>query len=410
MTLTMQEFASKLGELLTYGEIAEARSLVESWAQRDAARYQLGLAALALHELDVARFLRHAARAHELAATDPTALQYLALAHLRSGNQAEAERLAREAAARDETTRSLGALGNILLESGKPAEAGEAYLAVLEREPTNKQALLGMAAVAYCRDDVVAAMTALTGAFHADAEDPATIASAMNLLRDGERPLEQLAALDDLPSSDLAEDVRVFINLVKLQLTVQMSEAALAADAQRQAPAIVGALVRQARGQSTGTRIAIARALTAVGMSEEIRAIVEGVEREEMSVRERSSVLFLRGILAERAGDEEKAIDCYSEAVRLDGTRFEAACNATSLMLARGDATALDKMARLLDLVPPTAKRRVPSLLFNEALYFEKTNRREAARANLEHVLAATKRQGELGRMAEQVLASLDEG
>ncbi|HEX8107883.1 MAG TPA: hypothetical protein VF516_09165, partial [Kofleriaceae bacterium] len=97
-------------------------------------------------------------------------------------------------------------------------------------------------------------------------------------------------------------------------------------------------------------------------------------------------------------------------AVAVDPRRWDACCNALTLLLDRGDPDALARAAALLTRVPPEVKGTSPQLLFNEAVYLHRAGRSAEARANLERVLAATHGDGELGALARQLMTEVSDG
>jgi hypothetical protein len=93
----MEELARELARILATGDVARAERVVDALREVDEARYEAGRAALAVFERAPEALASHAARARELAPTEPLPEQYLGIADLLRLRLPEAERHCRRA-------------------------------------------------------------------------------------------------------------------------------------------------------------------------------------------------------------------------------------------------------------------------------------------------------------------------
>ncbi|MEO7734156.1 MAG: hypothetical protein ABIY55_24550, partial [Kofleriaceae bacterium] len=119
---------------------------------------------------------------------------------------------------------------------------------------------------------------------------------------------------------------------------------------------------------------------------------------------------YVRGLIAQHTGDATAALAAYEAAIIADPRRWDACCNALTLLLERGDAVSLAHGAALLGRVPPELKGSAPQLLFNEAVYLHRVGRNDEARRNIQRVIVATQGEGELSALALELLAEVSHG
>lgn len=400
----MEDFIQRLERMFAAGELAQAAALVASYEATDAVRHALGMAALAAHDKDAAACTRHAERAHALRPHDPMTLQYMAVAALLRGDRKAAEHHARAAVERGGGLRSLGWLGNIQLGAGDVVAAEQTYRRMLELDPGHVQALNGLGACRYKQQDLDQATTFLARAFDQDPTDPGPIRSLMNMYGDAGRVLGALALAGIVRDRHPDDESSLALDLMVLHLNHVLMGGYPPPHAVPDADAAVAAVVRRAAHRPVRVRLGVARALIDCQRHDEARRILGPLEGQDLSTVDRGNAEYIRGLLAQHAGDTPRALAAYEAAVAVDPRRWDACCNALTLLLDRGDPDALARAAALLARVPPEVKGTSPQLLFNEAVYLQRAGRSAEARANLERVLTATRGDGELGALARQLL------
>jgi tetratricopeptide (TPR) repeat protein len=409
----MEDFIERLERLFAAGELAQAAALIATYEATDAVRHALGMAALAAHHKDAAGCTRHAERAHALRPHDPMALQYMAIAALLRGDRKAAEAHARTAVDRGGGVRSLGWLGNIQLGAGDVAAAEQTYRHMLELAPGHVQALNGLGACRYKQQDLDQATAFLARAFDQDPTDPAPIRSLMNMYGDAGRVLGALALAGLVRDRHLHTDDEsgLALDLMVLHLNHVLMGGYPPPNTVPDADAAVAAVVRRAGQRPVRVRLGVARALIDCQRHDDARRLVAELDdARELSTVDRGNAEYVRALLAQHAGDAARALAGYEAAVAIDPRRWDACCNALTLLLERGDPDALARAAALLARVPAEVKGTSPQLLFNEAVYLRRAGRPDDARANLERVLTATQGDGELGALARQLLTEVSDG
>jgi tetratricopeptide (TPR) repeat protein len=400
----MEDFIERLERLFAAGELARAAALIASYEATDAVRHALGMAALAAHEKDAAGCARHAERAHALRPHDPMTLQYMAVAALMRGDRKAAEDHARAAVERGGGLRSLGWLGNIQLGAGDVRAAEDTYRRMLELDPGHVQALNGLGACRYKQQDLDQATTYLARAFDRDPTNPAPIRSMMNMYGDAGRVLGAIALANLTRDRHPDDESSLALDLMLLQLNHTLMGGYPPPYAVPDADAAVAAVVRRAAHRPVRVRLGVARALIDCQRHDDARRIVAELDDQDLSTVDRGNAEYVRGLVAQHAGDAPRALAAYEAAVAVDPRRWDACCNALTLLLERGDPDALARAEALLGQIPPEVKGTSPQLLFNEAVYFHRAGRSAEARANLQRVLAATGGEGELGELARQLI------
>jgi len=405
----MQDLIERLERLFAAGDVAQARAVIDAHAASDP-RHALGLAALAAHDRDAARCAEHAARAQALAPDEPSPQHYLAVAALMRGDRAAAEGHARTAVARGGGVRSLGLLANLELGAGKVTEAEATYRRMLELDPTSVQALNGVGACRYKQQDLDDAVTWFSRAFDRDPTDPAPIRSLMNMYGDAGRVLGAIALANLTRDRHHDEESNVALDLMMLHLNHVLMGGTPAPNIVPDADEAVAAVLRSSARRPPRVRLGAARALIDCQRHDDARRIVAELDGQDLSPADRGNAEYVRGLLAQHAGDAQRALAAYEAAVAADGRRWDACCNAMTLLLDRGDPDSLARAARLLGEIPAEVKGTSPQLMFNEAVYLHRAGRPAEARVGVERVLAATRGQGELAALARQLLEEVSRG
>lgn len=419
--LALADFIQDLEHALTADDAARAEALITAAAadpEHGVVRRELGRAAVSAHDKDAALTQRHAQAAAALAPQEPLCHQYLAVAALMRGDRAAAEshardaadRAARSAAVNDRggSRRSLGWLGNILLGSNKVAEAEAVYRQMLELDPADEQALNGVGACRYKQQDVDGAVAAFARAYDAHPGEGGPIRSLMNLYGEAGRLLGAIALGNLHREQERSDEEHIALDLMLLQLTrLLVANHYPPPGADADADGVIEDLLRRAARRPVRVQLGVARALLDCERYTQARELVTRLESEpSLSATETGDLHYVRGLLLSHKSDVPGALEAYAAALEADPRRWDAACNATSLLLQRSDALALPQIAALIGRVPAHIKAAAPQLLFNEALYLRRTGQREAARKNLARVIAATREHGgELAALARQLLA-----
>lgn len=333
----MEDFIERLERMFAAGELAQAAALIASYEATDAVRHALGMAALAAHDQDTAACTRHAERAHALRPHDPMALQYMAVAALLRGDRKAAEDHARAAALRGGGLRSLGWLGNLQLGAGDVRAAEHTYRRMLELAPGHVQALNGLGACRYKQQDLDQATTYLARAFDQDPTDPGPIRSLMNMYGDAGRVLGALALANLVRDRHSDDEPALALDLMVLHLNHVLMGGYPPPHAVPDADAAVAAVVRRAAHRPVRVRLGVARALIDCQRHDDARRIVAALEGADLSTVDRGNAEYLRGLLAQHAGDAPRALAAYEAAVAVDPRRWDACCNALTLLLDRGD-------------------------------------------------------------------------
>ncbi len=388
------------------GDAEALRKQLEQTRSRDPVAYELGMANLEVARKEPRKALQHAEQAFALRPDDPKVLRAMAFCHLINDKPEDAERYARKACDKDTGVSSLGMLANLLLDIGKHADAEAAYRQMLAQNPSLPQALNGVATARYRQGDRQGALEFYSRAFEADPGDSTPIRSIAAVLADIGWQWGALAASDLTSTKAAPPEVRAALSVVRLEL------AAAVVDIQPpgQTPdleEIAARVVDDVRDRAPAVRLRAARSLFDAGQVDRTRAILEQLDPGRLSDADRADFKYVEGLLADRSGDSDAALEAFVQSVRLDSRRWDACCNAVNALLDRGNDQAMSLAGELLGRVPEEVKSGAAPLLFNEALYLKQTGRLEAARSTLQRVLQLTEGSGELGKLAQQALSEL---
>jgi len=401
----LERLVAELDALLRSGDARKAEEQVAALRESDPARHALGMAALAVARRDGAAALAHAQAAVALRPDDPVVLRYVALASLLCGDADAAELHARRAANRDEGVRSHVVLGNVLLSAGRFAPAEEAYRAALERDPRCEEALNGVGSVRARLGDPAAALQSFARAFAARPDDSSSLDNIAALYAERGWILGALALVRVTRDGHHAPEVQVALDLVQLQLRRRLDPSLRAVCPPEDTAALAASLCGATQSLPAAVQLQVARTLHDAGLTGAVETIAARLGQSELGDGDRAHLDFLLGLVAERGGAIDDAIDHYRSAIRSDPARWEAACNAVHLLLARPADEASREIPRLLDAVRPDLRERQLPLAFNEAVWLRGTGRGDEARAIFERVARATGGEGELGELAREALA-----
>jgi tetratricopeptide (TPR) repeat protein len=405
----MEELIDRLERLFAAGERAQAVAMIGAYEPTDPARHALGLAALAAHDQDAVACAGHAERAYALQPGDPMVLQQMAVAALMRGERQAAEDHAAAAVAHGGGVRSLGWLANLQLGAGKIGAAEASYRRMLELAPGNVQALNGLGACRYKQQDLGDAVTCFARAFDTDPTDPKPIRSMMNMYGDAGRVLGAIALANLTRDRHADETSRLAIDLMLLHLNHVLMGGYPPPNASPDADEAVDAVIRSAATRPASVRLGVARALIDCQRHVDAQRILDELD-PALAPTDAGNAAYVRGLIAQHAGDVPAALAAYEAAVIADPRRWDGCCNALTLLLERGDAVSLAHAEQLLGRVPPEIKGTAPQLLFNEAVYLHRVGRNDEARADIQRVIVATQGEGELSALALELLAEVSHG
>lgn len=416
---TLEDLIPPLEALFAADDMNGAEALVGSFTTSDPARHALGRAALCAHRKDADGCEAHARAALALRPADPAALQYLAVAQLLRDRPGDAVAPLREAA-QSGSTRALGFLGNVLLGLGRLKEAEAIYLQILGREPDHVQALNGVGTARFKQHDLDGAVPYFARAWAARPSDSQPLRSLMNAYGDAGRALGALALLGITRDRHRDDQSRAALAMMHLHLTRMVLPAfpppGEISDADEAVTDVLEAVT--ASGQPLPVRLAAARALADYGRHTEAAGLLAAADPEApgLSASERGDLWYTRGLCAAARDDRQAALHAYTQAVAQDPQRWEAATNATSLLLLEEDPGgripegAQAQIQALLAQVPAAVRGTAPQLLFNEAVFLRRTGHGAEAARLAQRVVQATAGQGELAELARDLLHSLASG
>lgn len=405
----LEDLIGRLERLFAAGERAQAAAMIHASERTDPARHALGLAALAAHDQDAVECTRHAERAYALQPRDPLVLQYMAVAALMRGERQAAEDHAQAAVTQGGGVRSLGWLGNLQLGAGKIEAAAASYRRMLELAPGNVQALNGLGTCRYKQQDLGDAVACFARAFDADPTDPKPIRSMMNMYGDAGRVLGAITLANLTRERHADEASRLAIDLMLLHLNQVLMGGYPPPHAVPDADEAVAAVLGSAARRPASVRLGVARALIDCQRHADAQRILDELD-PALAPADAGNAAYVRGLIAQHADNVPAALEAYEAAVVADPRRWDACCNALTLLLERGDAVSLAHAEQLLGRVPREIKGSAPQLLFNEAVYFHRVGRNDEARADIQRVIVATQGEGELSALALELLAEVSHG
>lgn len=385
----MQDLIEQLESLFAAGALDRAADVVRAYEATDPARYQLGLAALAVHRKDVAATTRHAEHAMRLAPDDPMVRQYMAMASVLRGDYATAERHAQAAVESGGGLRSLGWLGNIQLGSGDASGAEETFRKILALDPGNVTALTGLGTSRFRQRDLDEAVASFARAFELDPTDPAPIRNLLNVYGDAGRMLGAIAMATLTRGRHHEPPASVAIGLMTLQAHASWHGGYPPPGASPDADLAVAAVLRDSAQAPVAIRLGVARALLDCRRFAEAEGILREVQDRAVSPADRGNAEHVRGVLAEQAGDPAAALAAYEAALAADPRRWDACCNAVTVLIEHDDPETFARAGELLAAVSPELKSSRPQLLLNEAVYLVRAGRIAEARAAAQRVLSA---------------------
>lgn len=404
----MEKFVDGLVAQVLEGDVDRAVSMVRAFRDEEPLRFHLGMAAIGAAREDAGQTFEHATAALAHERDNVLGLQFLALAWLLRGDSAQAERLARQALNRDDSFRSRRGLAQTLERVGKLDEAERTWRDVLDGDPMNAEALLGIGRVRWQRSDNAGALGAFADAYAANPGDPRPLRNVVKMYTEAGWAIGALALSRITRRGRHPDAVNALLDLMAVVVTSQLSDDFPGREAIGEVDEAVDGLVQSSASLSPAVQLHAAQMLVDTGRTGAVRAIVDRLEARPLETSERAQWAYVAALLEEEDGDSEEALDRYVQAVDLDETRWDACTNAVSLLLARGDEGSLAEAARLLARVPSDLKVFRPQLLFNEAIYLKTTGRRDEARKHLELLREMTGGAGPLGRLVLEAIAELE--
>lgn len=349
----------------------------------------------------------HAARAIELGPDDPTALRVAAVAFLHAGEPAQAERCARRAANRDPGTDGLYTLGKVELAAGRPGDAENTLLKVLEVEPGHVRAMEALADGRWTRGDRAAAVGWLARAYEAAPETPEALEKLVDLYKDAGWAVGAILLSRLTRQGHHDDGVAVVLDLMALLLSARLEPTFPALGVVPAVDEIVAGLLEASASRRPAVQLHVARVLFDLGRRADCATVTARLDVAPLENGERAEWHYLAGMLDDAAGREAEALDHYEASLEADGERWDACCNAIHLRLNAPDRDQRRRIPELLAAVPRALAWERPQLLANAALYLADEGRLTDAREHLERVRELVDDQGPLAELARERLAGL---
>lgn len=407
-TSPMEAFVDELTSIARTGDVYRALSMARRYEDDDPLRHHLGCSAAFAVANQVDPCISHARAAFAVAPDNPVVLQQYAIAHLLAGDQDGAEKYARDALTRDDSVRSRRGLAHILLRRGKLDEAEELFRTILDLEPGNVQGRNGLGLVRLRRGDQASALEHFAEAYVSAPGDPTSLRNVINMYVEAGWAIGAVALARITRSGHHSDAVNVALDMMNVMISQQIAPDFPGKNLIAETEATITGLSQSSASLSPAVQVHIARMLFDTDHLQAVRAIAERLVDAPMDSSERGEWLYVRGLLAEKDADNEAALSHYSDALDADPRRWDACCNALTILLERdGDGTmdgAMEQAARLLAKVPPELKMFRHQLLFNEALYLRRIGKVEEATRHCQVILEMTGGAGPMAALAKQTL------
>jgi tetratricopeptide (TPR) repeat protein len=405
-----ESFVQRISSLVAEGDIKRATEDIEKTAESEPVAKPVGEAIVSLMSGQIKEALRWAMHALELAQEDPVVLRVAALCHLYSGDKEGAERLARMAANRDVGTEALFTLGQVLLEREKFQEAERAFQRVLELEPLHHRAISEVGVCRLRQGDRRGALVCFARAFSIAPDDFGPVSRVIDTYFELGLAVGIISLVTLTRASEEREDVKMLLDLVALLLAYQVLGEHLSEGITPSLGTLVENLVQSCATQSVKVQLQIARILCSMKRYEHALRIVERLEDTVMTMEERAHLEYLRGLVEDSKGQSDEALSHHEASVKLSKERWDAACNALTILLEKDDAKSIERAGEIIAGVSEEWRNRSPQLMFNEAVYLKRLGRFEQAKGLFKKVQSLAGHTGELAKMAKVEIEEMENG
>ncbi len=400
----MNEVADRVARLLGNGEHAAAEALIASLGDQPV-DHALALSILALFHKDPPAALAQAQRA--VAAGGGAAAEHmLATAYLANGDGEAALAHSRKGVAADPSAQSRATLGGVLLALQRFSDAAAVLRQVVSEDPKSFEVQLNLGIASAQAGDYGEAIQAYARALELNPGDPRPVQYLMQMFAEVGKWLGAIAALDLTRRDNQPGEVSVLFDLATIHIYTNIAARFPGPGIGKDPDEAVKRLMGDAVLRSPGVQLLAARTLADAGRLDEAGKLADRLDKINVDAKDRAGIEFLRGYLAERAGDRKGALPHYEQALATDPERADAAANALSVLLEEGSPAAFARIASLLASVAPKVRGRA-ELVFNEAIYLARTGSVAAARAKLQHLVEVLPPDNKLGALAGEALAQL---
>jgi len=355
---------------------------------------------------DAVTATKHAQRAISLDG-GAVAHGYAAMASLMAGDADAAVDHARKAVGLDPSVRNRSSLGGVLLAVGRPDDAAAVLKQVVAENPKDYDALLNLATASAQIQDYGEAILRYSQAFDVNPTDQRPIQNLLHMFAEIGKWLGAVAALElsrkgePPPEVDVALDLTM-VHLVRL-ISVKYPKPGVTDDADE----AVQNLIKHAQKRGPKTQLVAARTLVDMARLDEAKQLMQRAAKIQLDDADRGTLSYLEGYFAEQSRDAKTALEHYAKSLAADPKSVDAAANAVSLLLEDGSPAAMERIAKTLDAVDPSARNAAVALLFNEAIYLTRASKPVDARAKLERILTLTNGNGRMAAMARKALEDL---
>lgn len=412
---SLEAFVDELSNIARSGDVYRALSMARRYADDDPLRHHLGSAAVFAIAGQNEPCMEHAQAAYAMAPDRSVVLQQYAVAYMLVGDQENAERHARTALTSDDSVRSRRGLAHILLRRGKLDESQAMFQAILDLQPKNVQARNGLGLVHLRRGDQASALEHFATGYVSAPADPTSLRNVINMYVEAGWAIGAVALSRITRSGHHSDAVKVALDMMNVMISQQIAPDFPGKNLITETEETIGGLLESSANLSRTVQLHIARMLFDAGHVSAVRTIVarlaelsaEPSAKSSMGRGERGDWLYLSGLLSERDGDNDAALERYSGALDADPRRWDACCNALTILLERDDDGAMAQAAALLAKVPPELKMFRHQLLFNEALYLRRIGKREEATRHCQIIVEMTGGRGQIGALAKQTLSEM---
>lgn len=407
---TMEAFVDELANIARTGDVYRAVSMARRYESEDPLRHHLGCAAVFAVAGKADACMEHTHAAFALAPENPVVLQQYAVAHMLAGDPDSAEKHARNALVSDDSIRSRRGLAHILLRRGQLGEAETLFQAILDLEPGNVQARNGLGLVRLRQGDQASALEHFATGYVTTPGDPSSLRNLINMYVEAGWAIGAVALSRITRSGHHSDAVNVALDMMNVMISQQIAPDFPGKNLITETEETIDGLLQSSAGLSRAVQLHVARMLFDADHVPAVRTILDRLTDQPMDNTERGDWLYLSGLLADKDGANEDALAHYSASVEADPRRWDACCNAVTILLDRDDDQAVKQAGALLGMVPPELKMFRHQLLFNEALFLRRIGKVEEATRHCQVILEMTGGNGPMAALAEQTLTEIRAG
>jgi Flp pilus assembly protein TadD len=322
-----------------------------------------------------------------------------------AGDTERAAAIARATLPASAASDHLMAAATVLIGARSAADAIPMLRMVIDASPDHRDAFLRLAAASFQLGDIGGAISASASAFELDPTEPTPINNVMQMCAFDGTPIGALAAVAELRTTTHSPAIAVLLDIAHVCLMRIAVGELPPAGADAESDRVVTHLGTIAKSRPVAIQLGAARTLLEAHRHAEANALVQHVTLlPSLTSAERADACFLEALVAELAGDAERAVERYVAALAERSSLADAATNAIAVLLDANRPESLDHIETILDMVDSDVRESAPGLAFNESRFHAACGRNDEARACLERVIAVTRRHGEIAVLAHRAL------